>query len=341
MFNRIEIENYKSIANIRLENISDFNVFFGKNNCGKSSLLEAVFLLSSPNLPFLFLNCNKFRGYNKISDFSYFFNNLDKKRNIKLTGQGNDFYNRQVVACINDEFTKILNSESLSDINSERLDLDFIVNEKIYKSSFSIRQKENLTEDGIVSSVPESEYKEEIRSCFMPSNYSFGTLLETVKNIFREKKEEQLIELMKNFDDKIQDIILVGDEIMVNTGLPYRIPLNFLGDGIRKIFSIVANIVWCKNGVLLIDEIDNGVHFSIMNDLWKGLLNIAHQNNTQVFATTHNIDSLKGICNYIEDNNDANISFYKIIHRKDSTNKVINYSAQNFKEMLLMENEIR
>ena len=73
MYNSFEIEKFKSINSLKIENLSRINLFFGRNNCGKTTLLEAIFLLSGISNPELFRRCNSFRSFNQITDLSYFF----------------------------------------------------------------------------------------------------------------------------------------------------------------------------------------------------------------------------------------------------------------------------
>ena len=83
--------------------------------------------------------------------------------------------------------------------------------------------------------------------------------------------------------------------MLVDVGLAKRIPVNMMGDGARKIVSLLTAVYDCKDGALLVDEISNGFHYSVMCNLWKVLINAAIRNNTQLFITTHDTDSIKGL----------------------------------------------
>lgn len=70
----------------------------------------------------------------------------------------------------------------------------------------------------------------------------------------------------------IKDIVLSQNEVLVDVGLNKRIPINVMGDGARKILSILTTIYECRNGIVLIDEISNGFHYSVMKALWQTIL---------------------------------------------------------------------
>lgn len=79
MFKKIEIERFRGIRHASIEGLRQINLFFGKNNCGKSSLLESLFLASGLSNPILPINVNIMRGYNKsrLDDLKLDFYNLD------------------------------------------------------------------------------------------------------------------------------------------------------------------------------------------------------------------------------------------------------------------------
>ncbi len=71
------------------------------------------------------------------------------------------------------------------------------------------------------------------------------------------------------------------------------VPLRTLGDGVSRLFGIALALVSAKDGVLLIDEVENGIHYSVQSQLWQFLINAAEKFNVQVFATTHSTDSIR------------------------------------------------
>jgi ABC-type dipeptide/oligopeptide/nickel transport system ATPase component len=72
-----------------------------------------------------------------------------------------------------------------------------------------------------------------------------------------------------------------------------RIPLKSMGDGMLRLFHIVLALVNAKDGFLLIDEFENGVHWSVQPKLWETVFRLAKELNVQVFATTHSRDCVK------------------------------------------------
>ena len=72
------------------------------------------------------------------------------------------------------------------------------------------------------------------------------------------------------------------------------VPLKSLGDGAARFFCIALALANSSNGFLLIDEAENGVHYSVQKDFWSMILKVANRNCVQVLATTHSGDCIRG-----------------------------------------------
>ncbi len=70
------------------------------------------------------------------------------------------------------------------------------------------------------------------------------------------------------------------------------VPLQSLGDGVSRVFSIAVALVLAADGTLLVDEVENGLHHSVQHEVWESVFRIAEDLNVQVFATTHSWDAV-------------------------------------------------
>ena len=114
-----------------------------------------------------------------------------------------------------------------------------------------------------------------------------------------------------------------------------------MGDGARKIVSLLTTVYDCKDGLLLIDEISNGFHYSVMRNLWKVLIDAATKNNTQLFVTTHDIDSIKGLRDSALKEKDDLIATFKLLKTNDDELKAYHYSLESLDYSINQEIEIR
>ena len=76
-------------------------------------------------------------------------------------------------------------------------------------------------------------------------------------------------------------------------GTPSPVPLRSLGDGVNRVLEIALCLVSAEKGLLLIDEFENGLHYSIQPQIWKFVFDFAKKLNVQVFATTHSFDCIQ------------------------------------------------
>ena len=103
--------------------------------------------------------------------------------------------------------------------------------------------------------------------------------------------------------DKLERLAVIGDpdrltrtrgRRVVATLNPrsIRIPLKRLGDGAQRLLGIAVALANCRNGILLIDEVENGIHHSIQPEFWHMIFSAAKESNVQVVAATHSWDCI-------------------------------------------------
>ncbi len=108
--------------------------------------------------------------------------------------------------------------------------------------------------------------------------------------VLRRKKRE-VQELLKNVEPRLESIesLQTGNEplLYADVGLGEMIPVTQMGQGFNRLLDIYSEIVAAEAKVLLIDEIENGLHHSVLPTIWRGLFHAAEEVDVQIFATTH------------------------------------------------------
>lgn len=105
--------------------------------------------------------------------------------------------------------------------------------------------------------------------------------------------------------DRLQRLAVIGDAsgryrsrgrrvVAKLNSQSFPIPLKRLGDGAQRLLGIALALANCRNGILLIDEVENGVHYSIQQTLWRMIFDAATEGNLQVVAATHSWDCIAG-----------------------------------------------
>jgi AAA15 family ATPase/GTPase len=129
---------------------------------------------------------------------------------------------------------------------------------------------------------------------FIPlSSLTNAKMIQLFDEILLNPEESSVVDALKIIEPSIERIAVKKNAFFVKTNNNNHqggTPLGTMGDGVGRMLGIVLAIVNAKDGILLVDEIDTGLHFSIMSDMWKLVWETAKKLNVQVFATTHSSD---------------------------------------------------
>lgn len=325
IYKNISIKNFRGIRDCSLDNMVRVNLFLGQNNCGKSSLLEAIFLLTGLNSPQLIISIDLLRNlaHTEESDFRFIFYNLTYTNSPEISaelvesGSSSNLTITPKNASNRTTPSKTISSTTISNVSAstdsrgteaiDGLQMHGEIKKRhaaktSVKSSITFKREAN----GLFSFSTEVDknYKTDFVSVLQSSNHRYGP--ETTKRIEEliiEKQKSSMINPLKTIDSKIEDITLgANGMVYFDIGAERFIPSNLMGDGVIKYMNIIANLNTVKGGVLLIDEIDNGLHYSSLKKIWKIILTTAKSYDVQLFITTHSKEALVYLKEILEEN---------------------------------------
>ncbi|MGH9450925.1 MAG: AAA family ATPase, partial [Terriglobia bacterium] len=154
--------------------------------------------------------------------------------------------------------------------------------------------------------------------------------------------EELVLGALKSLDQNIERIaaqtsqpqyyygaMARGGFIAKIKDLEHPIPIGSMGDGMWRMLAMAVAITQCKGGILLVDEIDAGLHYTVMADMWKLIYNAAKAFGVQVFATTHSYDCVYSLAPICHSNGDGHrVTVQRIESGKP---KAVPYSEEEIK----------
>ena len=108
------------------------------------------------------------------------------------------------------------------------------------------------------------------------------------------------------------------------------VPLKSLGDGAVRLFSVALALANSRDGFLVIDEAENGIHYSVQRDYWKMILKTAHENNVQVLATTHGWDCVVGFAQAATELEEVDAALVRLERDSDGI-RAVEYSESRMK----------
>lgn len=332
----IEIKRFRGIEDLKIEEFSRINIFLGKNNVGKTSILEAIFLLtgmSNLTLPAL-VNSIREEGAIARENLSWLFYNRDI--NFPIVISNPPYRTLQIVPILElDDGRGAIPTNSVSGLKIDGLKSEFSDNGKKREVSFYKRNDELTLE--------KSDYEEKIVADYLPSNRLKANLTPNIETIIRKNRKDRLIEIIKQFDRKAINVEIINDNIYVQLeNIDDLMPISFIGDGLQRFIGICAAVLNPNNNIVLIDEIDNGLHYTVIKQLWRSLIKLSIENDTQLFITTHNEESLKYLAAAVtgEDKNDV-LSVFSVQMTKNAGLKAYKYTATALQGAVEKDIEIR
>ena len=88
-----------------------------------------------------------------------------------------------------------------------------------------------------------------------------------------------------------------------------------MGHGFYRAGKLATAVTSAAGGIALIDEFDDGLHYSVLEDVWRAVIDMAIRHSVQVFATTHSWECLEAAVKG-SDGHEGILSFYRLDRHK-------------------------
>jgi AAA15 family ATPase/GTPase len=291
MITEIHISRFRGFKETTIGGFRRVNLIGGLNNTGKTALLEAILLGYDPDRSFNFNLVRRF-GKERYEDNSeYLFFNYETNENIKIQLNEDEIY-----------------SENIYIFNKGKMPFAAKPN----KREFPSRQK--------ITVVSEAN-----RLTSMDLGDAFD------KAIIRGQKEHY-ITAIKAIEPAIIDVrTLLRRLSLQKQGTDQFFALPYWGDAVNKAAELADRFVNAAGGTVLIDEIENGIHYTKQPEIWKLIHIWAKQFDVQVFATTHSMEMSRAFAQATLDADDPDQGVFVELYRNPRTEEVeyLNYGAEH------------
>lgn len=358
MIKSLHIERLRPFDSLELTDLKRVNILVGTNASGKTSLLEAikVGLDAVPGtLPWL----NGMRGMNftvaptLTADqfrelFIDWFHEFDSAKPISI--RFSDSSNQKASLKIYFDPQRAATSQPSVGFRAEpSLSIPTTIIPLVFDRTDFQGQKTSL----LATINPQGQFTMEpgrpmgISSGFFSNNY-FGFGQENAAWLSRlrvEKRGDEVIGAIQRHFSFIRDVTseITGQgmaTVFVDVPhLPRKIPLSLVSGGISRLFTLILAVVTFGAGVVLIDEVENGIFHDQYHLLWKTLTDLAEHNNTQLFVATHSGDCLRAAHQMIAER-EAEFSLLRIV-RKNGVATVKQFSGKELESALDKDGEVR
>lgn len=334
MLGSLYIKNFRSLQDFHVHKLGRVNLIVGRNNSGKSSVLEALRIYAG--------NGNRVLLERLAADHGEKIPNRYRDRAEPITeSMPNEpfaffesfFTGRKFP---DDDSGDIFIGESLADKNALAIKQSYVVESeetvtidgetvtrtvrkrvsKTELGSFpdeSVSPALSVTKSGKVFLIQYDALMGRFRGGIeIPVNHPCSTVPTQFVNVEELAQEWDKVVLteheavlratLKIIAPDLEDIAFVAQKTNRESGrvgmvklssINRPVPLNSMGDGVLRVLQLILKVFPAQGGMLLIDEFENGLHYSVQEKVWELLFDLAIGLNIQIFATTHSWDCIE------------------------------------------------
>ena len=309
------VRGFRGIENLTIPRLGRVTLFAGKNGVGKTTLLEAVQTYAARGRPPVLARILQSRE--ELADTvdedgdetlapnwkSLFYGRHGSSdTSISIGPKTEDRQVRIQIGTFSREQQDLFPPDNFLDEDRQSLRVEFQGINREFPMLSDARSSRYRRYFAAQSDLP-PEIRCESSGPSLLSNVDLARFWDTVALTDYETRAVQTLNLL--FDDRVERVAVIGDDrrsrplygrrvVVKIKGQDRPVPLKSLGDGAVRLFSVALALANSRDGFLVIDEAENGLHYAVQRDFWKMVLRTAHENNVQVFATTHSWDCVAG-----------------------------------------------
>jgi AAA15 family ATPase/GTPase len=320
----LQINSFRGLKGLNLSDLGWVNILVGKNNSGKTTILEAISIACNPLDPFQWIGISERRssiGTKKSSSvtkpnleaikwlFSQFNSSIEDSQyqgTIEISCSAN--ISIEIIAISSNIYADGYESDpeyvrpgielevEASIISDRRTDV--LKSEDNRKDTFQF-----WTEERFIQKRGE-RVKPLINHVTIYPSYSSSDVSLSLRltQIAKEGTKHQLLQAIQLFDPNILNIEILTTSPNISVLYIQHKQLGFapfytFGDGLKKALIIALALPLAKNGILLIDEIETSIHFSALSEIFNWLIETCKINKTQLFVTTHSLEAVDAMLN--------------------------------------------
>lgn len=321
MYKSFRVKNFRCFKDLQVNDLGRVNLIAGKNNTGKTALLEAMYIFTRPRTPQTpFQLQHQVRALDAPNEglpayWKQLFSGMDTGNAIELSAEN---------ACMNHEDEKKLHPseaqltimeirdkaetrsdfnvyrnllyrpESLQDVLNRTANSEVALKFTLRWESLEVPRPVFISSDLLDDSIQEAEEQ----SLFIPvhGRPSNASIADQFSQIMLEDMHRELISELSELAPNITDLRVLspfGERMLWATFNGEQMPLRLMGEGVNRFAHFIMTMMAEGLKFLFIDEIENGIHHSVQCKVWKAIGKAARENRVQVFATTHSLEMIR------------------------------------------------
>ncbi|MCB4778668.1 MAG: AAA family ATPase, partial [Sulfurovum sp.] len=325
----IEIKNFKCFNDFKAEGFGRVNLIGGKNNVGKTAFMEACFLIQNS---YKFTEPeNREKFYLEIIKWLII---LEENRKTV------DF----LIEWIKDDF-ELINFARFEISIPNKFHLTFndkhVIPENKNKWNYGAADLSKYRENKFFYTIYKKNNPPQIYNTtfISPCSTNHGNLKEMIDSLKINNQYEYINSLLEEIFN-IERIDIIKNKVMLQQNKNFK-DLNDFGNGVKNFLNIILCLLVNKEAVVYLDEIENGIHYSLLDKLWEIILTISKKQNVQVFATTHSKECIESYARVAKRLEDEEITMVMLARNPNNELKALVYDDKMFYSELEQDHEVR
>ncbi len=349
MIDSIDIKNFRGFETFQIPNCGRVNIIVGENGVGKTALLEAIFLALGSNSE-LTLRHRQSRGLEgsfqgairqiERALWSDFFHNLDMNRTISIVLRGSGDEARSLFIARGVGETTLPLHEKPEEASS----LGQMVFTWIDANGEQHIARPEIDNKGIRLTGTGEHLKDFFfyGASFVPPSIEAATRFSDLASTGGEVEFIEIFKEQFGWIDNLSIGVLAGAPVILATmrGRGIKLPVPALSGAVNRMISLFLAIATSPRSVVLVDEIENGIHWTRHAGITKALIAFARKYETQLFVSTHSKEWLNAVADAVGDEND-DIMLFRLERGPEGTSEIFQFSGDQMKAGIEYGAEIR
>jgi ABC-type branched-subunit amino acid transport system ATPase component len=304
----IELHHFRGFEDLKISGFARLNLIAGRNDVGKTALLEALVLSNEPRLNGFFTAPPLVRPVaftrpapTSPENWAWLFHGRNVSRDLNvMANRSEGMWSRLTLHVNAPEALQFAAATGVPESGREALlrlhDASFRVQGEFWDGR-RLQCDVPLTLGGLrlPPDVPETGWTGSMV-------YAAGSMLgpelaaDWVGKLIAERRIDALVEALRTIEPRLKRLFVVGEHgaalVKADIGLGEAAPLGTLGDGFIRLACFLGQALVYQKKLLIIDEIENGFHASALRDALRALRTAVRAGDHQLFATTHSQEAL-------------------------------------------------